>query len=96
VKPVRAAEILQSLCLPVDLRQQSNAFRQLIREARASVKVAMERFRPSPLVQIHGGPAVDETHQVERAAKNRRVRTHTDRGGVRHLGAVERLDDPPP
>ncbi len=92
-KPVGTAEVLQALGLPVDVAEQRDPLDQLVREALAGVEVGVERRRPP--VGVHRRPAVDPTHQVEGAAEHRRVLAHADGGGVRHLGAVERLDDAP-
>ncbi len=95
VKSVGASQIAQTLGLPVDLGQERDALRQLVGETCARLEVSIKRFRPSPLIQLHRRPAVDETHQVERASQNRGVGAHANSLGVRHVGAVECLDDPP-
>ena len=93
VEAVGPAEVLQALGLPVDLAEQRDALDQLVGQALAGVEVGVERRRPA--VGVHRRPAVDEAHQVEGAAEHRRVLAHADGRGVRHVGAVERLDDAP-
>ena len=94
VEPVRTAKILQSLGLPVDLRQQRDALSQLIRQPGTGRHVAVKRVRPLAVL-VHRRPAVDEPHQIEGPAQNRSIRADADGCGMRHVGAVESLDDPP-
>ena len=49
VKAVRAAEVLQPLGLPVDLRQQRDALGELISQTLTRVEVGVERLRPLPV-----------------------------------------------
>ena len=93
VEAVGPSQVLQSLGLPVDLGQPSDAVDQLVGEALTGVEVGEERFGPLGLGD--GGPAVDEPHQVEGAAQHRRVVAHRDRFGVGHVGAGQGVDDPP-
>ena len=93
VEAVGPTEVLQALGLPVDVAEQRDALDELVGEPLAGLEVGVERRRPA--VGVHRRPAVDPAHQVEGAAEHRRVLAHPDGLGVGHLGAVERLDDPP-
>src|SRR5262245_40019508 len=62
--------------------------------ALSRVDVGVERRGPA-VREPHRRPAVDEAHEVEGAAEHRRIGAHRDRSGVRHVRAVQGLDDAP-
>ena len=94
VEPVRMPEVRQPAGPPVDPRQQTDAPDQRERQPTPRRQIGVERRRPAP-VRRHRRPAVDETHQIEGAAKHGRIGAHRDHRRVRHVGAGQRLDDPP-
>src|SRR6202022_3946489 len=91
--PEGTPKVGEALRPPVDLRQQRDAFGQLVGETLARVEIRVERCRPA--LVVHRRPAVDESHQVERTTENGGVRAHRDGRSMRHIRAVQRLDDPP-
>ena len=95
VEAVGPAEVLQALGLPVDLRQQRDALDQLVGEPLAGVEVGVERRGP----RRRSVPSATSRRRSPSGRRCGRAPTgpsHTrDRRGVGHVGAVERLDDPP-
>ena len=92
-KPPGRPQVAQAPRLPVDLRKQRDALRQLVAQALPGRQIRVERRGPAALV--HRRPPVDETHQVEGPAQDRGVGAHGDGLGVGHVGAVQGLDDAP-
>ena len=93
-KPSGRPRSCQALGPPVDVAEQRDALDELEGQPAPRLEVGVEGRRP----QAPGGhrrPAVDEAHQVEGPPEHRLVGAHGDGLGVRHVGAVERLDDPP-
>src|SRR6185503_6983777 len=75
VEPVGTTEALELRAAPVDLRQLGDALDQRVGEAAAGAEVGLERLGPGlaagAVEAAHGGPAVDEAHQVEGAPEHR-------------------------
>src|SRR5439155_23338968 len=94
VEPLGTAEVLQASRLPVDVAEEGDPLDELERESLAGLDVALERLGPATL-DVHRRPAVDEPHDVEGPAQDRRVGASADRLRVWHVGAVERVDDAP-
>ena len=98
VEAIRSAEVAKTRGTPVDPGEAGDPVDQLEGESGSCRRIRRERFGPTGSARpgaVHGGPAVDEPHEVERSAEHRRIRADGDCFGVRHVGAVEGFDDPP-
>ncbi len=85
VKTVGSAEARQPPRLPIDPRELGDPADQLEGQVPASRELVIEGGGPGRAL-LNGGPAVDELHEIETAADDRRVITAGDSPGVGHVG----------
>ncbi len=77
---------------PVDLGQLGDAVDELEGQAPAGFEVGVEGCGPT--ASAHGGPAVDELHQIEAAPHEVGVVAHGQGPGVRDVGVGQRGQQP--
>ena len=101
VEAVGAAEVLEALRLPVDVAEQGDALDELVGEPACGPR---GRCRTAPAtagcrrarLEPHRRPARRRSPSGRRRGRAPSVSSHAAMaGGVRHVGAVERLDDAP-